>query len=266
MRCKHFFSTLLVSFILIGCGNKSDEAYNSSIQKGLDVLANEEYEKAEAYFEFALEENPKDKKATALLSQTKYYSESLQSFEEEAYDAALKQAESVITIDNGSTALITKSKKIIEDIEEKMNETMELTNSNSIEIPTEDKETNTEKEPSYSFEEFKGSYGLYESTPYESSLEYLIVLTDSHFIDGESNSGSYLMNNILDKRIKGDVLTIDYLSPETGGDGSSSGTISLKLENENTQKTLLFTDSKIIVYPISDQQIIDAGWSLPPEL
>lgn len=266
MRYNYFFSIIFLSIFLMGCGNNRDEAYNSSIQKGLDVLANEEYEKAEAYFEFALEENPKDKKATALLSQTKYYSESLQSFEEEAYDAALKQAESVITIDNGSTALITKSKKIIKDIEAKKNETTELTTSDSIEVDAENIESTTEKEPNYTFEDFKGYYGLYESTPYESPLEYLIVLTDSHFIDGESNTGAYLMNNILDKRIKEDVLTIDYFSPETGGDGSSSGTISLKIEKDDTQKKLLFTDSNIIVYPITDQQILDAGWTLPPEL
>ncbi|MGX7394247.1 hypothetical protein [Carnobacterium mobile] len=248
MKHKYLFTSLFFLFFLTSCGNKNEEAYTSFIQKGLDALAAEEYEKAEAYFEHTVEEKPEDEKANALLLQTKYFNQSLQSFEDNDYKSSLNHAKSVINIDNGSVALITKSEAIITDIKEIMNE------------------TNISQEANYTFEEFKGTYGFYESTPYESSLEYLIIITDSYFIDGELNAGVYLKNNILDKKIKENTLTIEFSTPELGGHGALDGNLSLKIENEDNQKTLIFTESNSILYPITKQHILDAGWTLPPEL
>ena len=72
---KSFFTYLFLAtiFVVVGCGNKSEEKYNSAIQKGLDNLAAENYEKATVSFEVALEEKPDDKRAKALLSQTESF-------------------------------------------------------------------------------------------------------------------------------------------------------------------------------------------------
>ena len=73
---------ILSLFFLAACSNASEEAYNSAIQKGLDVIASENYEKAEAYFELALEEKPEDEKAKAYLKQTKAYSNAEKAFDD----------------------------------------------------------------------------------------------------------------------------------------------------------------------------------------
>ncbi|MCA9766752.1 MAG: hypothetical protein KC455_10095 [Carnobacterium sp.] len=247
MKHNYLFVSLFLLFFLIGCSNKNEEAYNSLIQKGLDALITEEYEKAEAYFEFSLEEKPNDKKAKALLSQTKNFVHSLKSFNDKDYKIALEQANSVINTANGSTALITKSEALSTDIKKIMDE------------------PDTKQDSDYSFDDFKGTYGLYESTPYESTLEYLIIITDSHFIEGGANAG-ISKSNILDKRIKDNILTIDWFTPEGGGYFSSSGILSLKMETENNQKKIIFTESGSTMYFVTEEQISEAGFILPPDL
>lgn len=247
MKQKYLFICLFFLFFLFSCSNYNEETYNSLIQKGLDALIVEEYEKAEAYFEYSLEEKPNDKKAKVLLSQTKNFVHSLKSFKDKDYKIALEQANSVINTDDGSTSLITKSEALSTDIKEIM-----------------DKADN-KQDSDYSFDDFKGAYGFYESTPYESTLEYLIIITDSHFIEGGANAG-ISKSNILDKRIKDDILTIDWFTPEGGGYFSSSGILSLKMETENNQKKIIFTETGSIMYFVTEEQISEAGFSLPPDL
>lgn len=83
---------MLVSLLLTGCVNESEEAYSNSVQKGLDVLAAEDQSKSEVYFELALEEKPKDEKTNAWLVQTVNYGDALQLFEEENYEEELKKS------------------------------------------------------------------------------------------------------------------------------------------------------------------------------
>lgn len=261
MKNKTFLSVLLFSLLLTGCGNESEEAYNNSVQKGLDVLALEDYSKAEVYFELALEEKPKDEKASALLVQTVNYGDALQLFEEESYEEALQKVELIVNSQNGSNAMITKAEVFKKDIQQKVKEPVEV--SETEEVDVEEKEEVTET--GYTYDDFKGMYAIFESTPYQSPIQYVVLLTDTHLIDGLPAT-SYLVSNILDKRVKDDLLQIDYFTPESEEDGESSGHIEFQIKYKNNQKILLFTDSEVTGYPITEQQLLDEEWILPPEL
>lgn len=106
----------LVLLLLVACGNPSEEAYNSAIQKGLDVIASENYEKAEAYFELALEEKPEDKKATAYLNQTEAYNRAKKAMDSNDLKTAEEEAKKVVKIKNGSKSLSGKAMEIIDKI------------------------------------------------------------------------------------------------------------------------------------------------------
>lgn len=106
---------------MVGCGNADREAYNEAIQKGLDSLSAEQYEKAEAYFEIALENQPDDAKAQAYLAQTQIYREAKNLYDSKEYAAALEKAQQVVETDNGLEGLIAKATAIIEEIDAKEN-------------------------------------------------------------------------------------------------------------------------------------------------
>ena len=99
----------------------AQEAYNESIQKGLDILSAEQYEKAEAYFEIALENQPDDEKATAYLAQTQIYREAKDFYDSKEYAEALEKAQQVVDLENGLEGLIAKATTIIEEIDAKEN-------------------------------------------------------------------------------------------------------------------------------------------------
>jgi len=106
---------------LVGCGNAEQEAYNEAIQKGLDILSAEQYEKAEAYFEIALENQPDDEKAKAYLAQTKIYREAKDFYDGKEYAQALEKAQQVVDSENGLEGLMAKATAIIEEITDKEN-------------------------------------------------------------------------------------------------------------------------------------------------
>lgn len=115
---KSFFKYIFPIFIvfIVGCTNRSEEIYNSAIQKGLDSLASENYDKAIVSFEIALEEKSEDKRAKALKLQTENFDNALKSFEDGDLEKASENAERAKKTENGSEALIKKSNDIIEEI------------------------------------------------------------------------------------------------------------------------------------------------------
>ncbi|ANU09409.1 hypothetical protein BBH88_03335 [Planococcus antarcticus DSM 14505] len=122
---KLFISSLVIFIVLAGCSN--DEAYNNAVHKGLDYIASEEYQKAESAFELAIDEKSNDKKATALLDQTVYHQEAIKAMEEGDLDSATEKAEKVINTEDGSSALVKKSKDIVASIEDLETTLAELT-------------------------------------------------------------------------------------------------------------------------------------------
>lgn len=105
--------------LLVGCGNAEQEAYNEAIQKGLDILNAEQYEKAEAYFEIALENQPDDEKAKAYLAQTQIYREAKDLYDSKNYAEALEKAQRVVETENGLEGLTAKATAIIEEVDAK---------------------------------------------------------------------------------------------------------------------------------------------------
>lgn len=112
---KAIITTFLL-FILAGCTAGNTEEYNDAIQNGLDKLSAEDYEKAEDYFEIALEEKPEDEKATIYLKQTQLFDEGKQSFETNDLKNAKEKLESVVDFTKGSEILVTKSKDLLAEI------------------------------------------------------------------------------------------------------------------------------------------------------
>lgn len=108
----------------------------------------------------------------------------------------------------------------IKEPSDKLKSSIEMNLSEGEVIGIEEKEELTET--GYTYNDFKGMYALFEATPYQSPIQYVVLLTDSHLIDGLQAS-SYLVSNILDKRVEDDLLQIDYFSPETEENSAGSG-------------------------------------------
>jgi hypothetical protein len=71
MKSKSLILFLGLAIILGGCGFKEDEVYQSSIEKGLDAVAEENFNKAEGLFEVALNAKEDNVKAKAYINQVK---------------------------------------------------------------------------------------------------------------------------------------------------------------------------------------------------
>lgn len=65
---KLIVGLVIGGFLLGGCSNKSEEAFQSAMTDGVEAVANEEYSKAEAFFETALKEKSDDEKAKNYLA------------------------------------------------------------------------------------------------------------------------------------------------------------------------------------------------------
>lgn len=187
MKTKIFYSMLLFSLILSGCGNESEESYNKSIQNKAD-----------------------------------------------------DQEE----ITNGKGG----EEKEVDDV---------ATNNEN--------KGNEEKTTNFTYDAFKGIYAFFEAAPYESPIQYVFTFMDSYYIEGLKDS-SYSVNEILNKEVEDNVLKLDYIYLEEGGSGSENEHIELELVEKNGQQVLFFPETESIVYPITEQDLIEEGWKLPSEL
>ncbi|MBC1233562.1 hypothetical protein [Listeria booriae] len=105
-------SLVVLSFLLLlaGCGQAdTDDAYNTAIQKGLDAIASENYIKAEAAFELALEDKKSDDKAKAYLVQTKAMQAATDAYAKKDYRKTKEEVANVIQEKKGSDALVQKA-------------------------------------------------------------------------------------------------------------------------------------------------------------
>lgn len=116
---KVIFACFALSLLLFGCNNESANTYSDAIENGLDSLIVEDYTKAEAYFELAVEAN-QEGKATIYLQQTQFLKEAHNLLENENLVGALEKVGEARSIENGSIALTKKANELfskIEDIE-----------------------------------------------------------------------------------------------------------------------------------------------------
>lgn len=112
---KKYLIPILFILLLVGCSN---ETYHNAIEKGLDYIASEDYEKAEAAFELALEEKANDEKATTLLNQVRNFRKALEAFDNGDLEEATEMAEKVVDGDEESTALVKKAEELLLEIEQ----------------------------------------------------------------------------------------------------------------------------------------------------
>lgn len=108
-----FFFTLL---LIVGCGNKGQEAYDTVMEKGIQSVVSEEYAKAEVSFELALESNKEDKKATLYLNQVQKYVQAKTEFEKKDYSSAQKTLEKVLKSKDGLKEILKAAEKLDQEI------------------------------------------------------------------------------------------------------------------------------------------------------
>lgn len=106
-----------IGALLMLAGCNSDEEYQSNINKGLEAVAEDNFGKAEALFEIALENKPKDESAKAYLDQVVYIQEAVQAQQDEEIEAAIEALEKAINIKAGSKVIGAKAEEQKEEIE-----------------------------------------------------------------------------------------------------------------------------------------------------
>lgn len=94
---------------LAGCHNK---AYSQSIEKGLNAVAENKYQKALTYFDNALAQKPKDEKAQAYRDQTQAYLTTTSELKAGKVKTALTTVDKGVKITNGATSLTNKLKQL----------------------------------------------------------------------------------------------------------------------------------------------------------
>ncbi|MDZ5759861.1 hypothetical protein RAK27_14460 [Carnobacterium maltaromaticum] len=104
-------------FMLAGCGNKGQEAYDTAMEKGIQSVVSEEYAKAEVSFELALESNKEDKKATLYLNQVQNYVQAKTEFDKKDYSIAQKTLEKVLKSKDGLKQILKAADKLNQEIE-----------------------------------------------------------------------------------------------------------------------------------------------------
>lgn len=104
-------------FIVAGCGNNGQEAYDTAMEKGIQSVVSEEYAKAEVSFELALESNKEDKKATLYLNQVQKYVQAKAEFEKKDYSGAQKTLEKVLKSKDGLKEILKAADKLNQEIE-----------------------------------------------------------------------------------------------------------------------------------------------------
>lgn len=249
---KHFILYFLSFFlVLTGCNNDvpeseatgtedmgmENQAYTIAMEKGLEELDKENFERAAAYFEIAFEEQPEAEQAKILLQQTEFYIEAIESFEEEAYDDAQVKAEMVKSFEDGSDLLVQYAQNILNDIEEKEAEKL------------------SEEE---ALEEFKGIFVEFKGKAYESSFSNFHFITEEMMIFPQENAG-ITNNEITSAVFEGETLILDLNRSEANDDKVYTKQIKLTLSSdENGYKYLTF-DSDYNLYPITVDDMLKSG-------
>lgn len=277
------------SVSLIGCGDSAEDTYNASVESGLEFLAADDFENAERSFKEALEVMPDDEYTKAALLQIQSFQKALSDFENEASEDALKAAKEVTTLTNGADELNAKANDLIarvqKDIDEKIaaEEAKEKAKQEAEEkarIAEEEKEAAekaaAEKEAAekkeavevastqaYTYEDFKGIYGLYEGEPFNSRLVATMIFTDEYVTDIVSDWMEYTVSDISNTYIEGDVLYLDYLGIEDGPITYEDGTLVVKLQYaDDGHKMITINNSNSQLYEMTRAQLDAYGYSL----
>ncbi len=106
----------------------------------------------------------------------------------------------------------------------------------------EPEEEGTSEESTYTYEDFKGTYALFEGEPYNSPIGLGIMVIGDDSYRSFNHSDVYMTSTILNKTIEGNVLTLH----------SKSGTEQFKLRYEGDKKIMHYGQS---LYSMSSQDL-----------
>jgi hypothetical protein len=96
--------------LLGGCSSKTDAVYQDSIQKGLDAIAEDDFNKAEGLFKNALEAKEDDVKAQAYSDQVKWILKADDLIKQKKIDEAVQALDQSIKVKEGSKVIAAKAK------------------------------------------------------------------------------------------------------------------------------------------------------------
>lgn len=271
MRKKHLlFPTVVLLLLLTACNGEVTEsgnviesenvtksevqiedenrAYEIALKNGLEELETDNYNKAVAYFEIALEENPESERAHVLLEQAENYIEAIELFDQEVYEKARVKAEVVYSEERGSELLVARAEELLNNLD----------SIRDAQQATEEKRQ-TEKE---AYEKFKGVFVEFSGKPYESSTSEVYILTDTNTLSGAKNSG-YVVSEVIEKSFRENTLVLDIYTPQQAGYGEMSYQLELNVSyDENGYKYIVFdfgSESELVMYPITTDELIADG-------
>lgn len=126
-RCWVLLVSLLALLVITGCGakkaaNNDNKGYDTAISKGLSAVAEDDMDKAVTYFETALDQKAKDRKATVYLKQAQGYLNVKKNVKNGELKKAKDKISSLVKIKNGSAALSRKLKALKKDVSAKYKE------------------------------------------------------------------------------------------------------------------------------------------------
>src|SRR5690625_876231 len=87
----------------------------------------------------------------------------------------------------------------------------------------------TESKGQYTYEDFQGTYALYEGEPYESAIVYALILTDDQYIDIVPEWMEYAVFQVETTEVEGEALTLTYASAENDRQTTSTEPLVLEL-------------------------------------
>lgn len=114
MKIQHIKLTIavLIGLLLLlgGCSSKTDAVYQESIQKGLDAIAEDDFNKAEGLFKAALEAKEDDVKAQAYSEQVKWILKADDLVKQNKIDEAVQALDQSIKVKEGSKVIVSKAR------------------------------------------------------------------------------------------------------------------------------------------------------------
>lgn len=249
-----FLSLALLLILLVGCAEAGNEAYDEALNNGLEEIRIENYEKAEEYFEMALEEEADDVRAETLLNQTQSYVAAVSFFDQEQYDEAIEKAEFIQSLEDGSSILEFKASELMKEIQAIQDEPAVVE-----EKETTEKETSEEVSPQELFEEYKGAYAVFAREKYEWPVDFLFIIGDDFIVSGYQQTGVY-RSDIVNKMIDGDTLYLHTFAEEKFSNKEKQHKIKISYNDQNGKN--LHLDSGEILYPITVDDVIETGFGL----
>lgn len=158
----------------------------------------------------------------------------------------------------GMYALGSEDKVVDDRVEQEVGEEVKKVEVTGMEDPgLAESEEEIVEEPTYTYEDFKGTYVTFEKDPYNSPVGSDIMVLGDDFYQSFNRWDFDMTSTILDKTIDGSVLTLDLDSDENEiwGLHSESGTEQFELRHDGDNKVLYSITKDYSFYSMSSQDL-----------